>query len=83
MPSWNGQVVYTAVLLAACGMDGHGFEPQTSTNACGHVSRYMNQKGLAAMLTSIQSAGVTSEMNLRNPLCAGEEAHKQGNTPWL
>ena len=42
-----------------------GFEPRTSTNACGHVCRYVDQKGSAAMLTSIQSAGVTPEVNLR------------------
>ena len=35
------------------------------------------------MLTFIQSAGVTPEVNLRNLLCAGEEAHKQGNPPWF
>ena len=67
----------------ACGTDGCGFKPQTSTNACGHVCRYVDQKGSAAMLTSIQSAGVTPEVNLRNQLCAGEEACKRGNPPWL
>ena len=36
-------------------MDGHGFEPQTSTNASRHVCRYIDQKGLAAMLTSTVS----------------------------
>ena len=50
-----------------CGMDGSGFEPQTSTNACVHICRYVDQKGLAAMLSSIQSAGVAPEVNLRNP----------------
>ena len=35
-PSRSGRVVYSAV-LAACGMDGHGFEPQTTGNACRHV----------------------------------------------
>ena len=61
---------------AACGTDGRGFEPWTSTNVCRHFYRYVEQKGSAAMLTSIQLAGVTPEVNLRNPLCAGEEAHK-------
>ena len=42
-PSQSGRVVYSAV-LAACGMDSYGFEPQTSTNACGHVCRYVDQK---------------------------------------
>ena len=67
----------------ACSMDGYGFKSQTSTNACGHICRYMDQKGLATMLTSIQSAGVTPEVNLRNLLWTGEEVHKRGNPPWL
>ena len=54
-----------------------------STNAHRHVYMYVDQKGLAAMLTSVQSAGVTPEVNLRNSLCAGEEACKRGNPPWL
>ena len=33
---------------------------QTPTNTCGHICKYVNQKGLAAILTSIQS-----EVNLR------------------
>ena len=46
-------------------MDGRGFEPRTSTNACEHICKYVNQKGLTAMLTSIQSAGVAPVVNLR------------------
>ena len=54
-------------VLAACGMDGHVFEPQTSTYACEHIYKYVDQKGLGltAILTAIQSAGVTPEVNLR------------------
>ena len=63
--------------------DSRGFEPQNPTNAHRHVCRYVDQKGLAAMQTSIQSAGVAPEVNLRNLLCAGEEARKRGNPPWL
>ena len=58
-------------------MDGHRFEPRTSINACGHVCRYMDRKGLAAMLTSIQSVGVAPEVNLRNSLHAGNKACKR------
>ena len=65
-----------------CGMDSHGLESRTSINVCRHVCRYVDQKGLAAMLTSIQLAGVTPEVNLRNLLCTGKEAHKRGNPPW-
>ena len=36
----------------------------TSTNACRHVYKYVDQKGLAAVLTSIQSVGVAPEVNL-------------------
>ena len=35
------------------------------------------------MLTSIQSAGVTPEVSLRNRLRAGEKARKRGNPLWL
>ena len=31
----------------------------------------------------VEKAGVAPEVNLRNPLCAGEEACKWGNPPWL
>ena len=41
------------------------------------------KKGSDAMLTPVQSAGVVPEVNLRNPLCAGEEAHREGNPPWF
>ena len=37
----------------------------------------------AANIMSTQSAGIAPEVNLRNPLCTGEEAHKQENPPWL
>ena len=38
---------------------------RTSINACRHTCKYMDQKGSAAMLTSIQSSGVAPEVNLR------------------
>ena len=60
----------------ACDTDSPGFEPQTSINACGLICRYMDQKGSAAMLTSIQSAGVTPEVNLRKSLHTGDKARK-------
>ena len=53
-PSWSGRIVRDTVLAA---WDGHGFEPQTSTNACRQVCKYVDQKRSAAMLTSIQVAG--------------------------
>ena len=78
MPSRSGRVVYSA-MLAACGTDGQGFKPQNSTNTCEHVCRYMDQKGLAAMLAPIQSAAVTPEVNLRIT-----QARKHArDPPWL
>ena len=38
----------------------------TVRHVAGHVCRYVDQKGSAAMLTSKQSAGVAPEVNLRN-----------------
>ena len=38
---------------------------QNSTNACGHVCKYVDQKGSAAMLTSRQSSGVEPVVNLK------------------
>ena len=52
-------------MLAARGTDGRGFNPWNSTNACRHVCKYVDQNGSAATLTSIQSAGVAPEVNLR------------------
>ena len=46
-----------------------------------HPARYVDRKGSAAMLTSIQSAGVAPEVNLRNSLHTGDDARKQGIHP--
>ena len=54
---------------------------RTSTNACRHVCRYIDRKSSAAMLTSIQLAGVAPEVNLRNSLHTGDKAHKWGIQP--
>ena len=70
--------MFYSTVLAACSTDSHGFKPQTSTNACRHVYKYEDQKDLAAILSSIQSAGVTPEVNLRNSvqarMCASEKS---------
>ena len=60
--------------LVVCGTDSRGFDPWTSTNACRHVCRCVDQKGLATMLTSIESAGITPEVNLRNSMQARKHA---------
>ena len=60
--SHSGQVVYSTVLVTQTG-PSPGLA-QTSTNACGHVCMWI-KKGSAAMLTSIQLAGVAPEVNLR------------------
>ena len=59
-PEWS-----SGIQCCARSTDGLGFDPQTSTNACGHVWKYVDQKGWAVVLTSKQSAGVTPEVNLR------------------
>ena len=41
------------------------------------ICNYVDQKGSAAVLTSVQSAGITLEVNLSNPLHTGKEVHKQ------
>ena len=43
------------------------------------VMQVRGGNSLAAMLATRRSAGVTSEVNLRNQLCEGDEAHQQ----WL
>ena len=40
-PSQSGQVVYSTI-FAACKTDSHGLKSQTSTNACGHICRYVD-----------------------------------------
>ena len=47
------------------------------------VRKYMDENGLATMLTTKRSAGVTPEVNLRIPLHTGNKACKQGDSLWL
>ena len=50
-----------------------GLSPSLNlTNACRHGCKYTDQKGSDAMLTSIQTAGVAPEVNLR---ITGFETH--------
>ena len=60
--SRSGRVVYSAVLVAWTVVGSSPGLDRTSTDACGLVCKYVDQKGSAAMLTSIQSAGVTPEV---------------------
>ena len=47
------------------------------TNACGYmICKLVDQKGLAAILATSTSAGVPWQVNLRNPLHAGDKVHK-------
>ena len=55
-------MVYSSVLAEQMVV---GSKPQTSTNTYGHIYKYVDRRGSAAMLTSIQSTGVTPEVNLR------------------
>ena len=56
--------LYDTMRCACSDDDGkNGFCP---TNACGYmICKYVDRKGLAAMLISVQSAGVAPEVNLR------------------
>ena len=47
------------------------------------VSKYADRNGLAAMLATKRSAGITPEVNLMILLHAGDKAHKLGDPPWL
>ena len=48
---------------------------------CLNVCNYVDQNSSAAMLAAKRSAGVTSEVNLRYPLCTRDKACKQGIHP--
>ena len=50
----------------------------STTNACIHVYRYVDQKGLATVLATNRSAGVARDLSLRNLLHTGDEASKRG-----
>ena len=50
---------------------------RTSTNACRHICKNVDQKGLASMLTSIQSVGFTPEVNLK---ITQVRKHAEGST---
>ena len=51
------------------------------SNFCLWICLYVCGKDSAAMLATNRSAGVASEVNLRNPLRAGKKACKQGIHP--
>ena len=51
------------------------------TNACLYVYKYVLQNDSTAMLAVKMSAGVTPEVDLRNPLQAGDKACKWGFHP--
>ena len=70
---------------ATCGTDGRGFNPPPppQTNACGHIiCKYVDRKGSAAMVASVQSAGVAPEVNLRittgKKLCKSKKGMNPG-----
>ena len=46
------------------------------------VCKFVERNGLAIMLASKWSAGVTPEVNLRIQLREGKKACKRGNPPW-
>ena len=77
MPSQTGRVVYSA-----CSQYRRSWAwtlPKSPPMLVDHC-KYVDQKGLAAILTSPQSAGVTPEENLRITLV---RKHTKRNPPWL
>ena len=48
-----------------------------------YVHKYVDENDSAAMLPAKELAGVAPEINPRNPLHEGNEAHRQGNPPLL
>ena len=70
-------MVYSAVLTAQTVMGSSPKPPPMLVNE--YICKYVDQKGSAAMLTSIQSTGVTPEVNLRITQVrknTGEKAHR-------
>ena len=57
---------YTALYPLSTAQTGMGSSPRPNphTSVCWHIYKYVDWKGSAAMLTSLQSAGVTPEVNL-------------------
>ena len=68
-----------SVFMATC-LVCRRFEPRTSTNACGHICKYVDRKSLAAMLTCIQLVGVAPEVNLR---IIQVRTHAKRDPSWL
>ena len=50
---------------------------------CLQVKKYMAWNGLATMLAIERSAGITPEVNLKNPLQAGDNECKSGIHPFF
>ena len=59
--------------LAARQQHARGLEPYQIFYVC----KYGDRNGSAAMLAAKRPAGVAPELNLRNPLHAGDEAHSE------
>ena len=59
----------------------HTIPGSSLTNAC--PCKVCGSKDSAAMLVINRLAGVAPEVNLRNPLCAGDEPYKLGDPLWL
>ena len=55
----------------------HSIPASSPTNAWKCLYKYVDQKGLAAILVVKRSVGVIPVVNLMNPLHAGDEAHKR------
>ena len=64
--------IFLTCCAAACSVVG-----SKSTNVCEYmVCKYVDQKCSAAILVAKMSAGVATELKLRDPLLTGNEACK-------
>ena len=78
---WNSSVGNTSDLVTHRWAAHHcvgGSNPDACERSLGSHAVYMLIQCTPLL---VEKAGVTPEVNLRNPLCAGKEAHKRGIHP--
>ena len=56
--------------------------PGLQPHQCLYMCKYVNQNSSAPILTTKRSAGIAPEVNLSNPLQAGNEVYKRGDPLW-
>ena len=69
-------------LVIPCEAVAHLISNTSPTNTCMCASMWI-ENGMAVMLAAKSWAGAKPEVNLKNPLLAGDKACKWGDPPWL